>query len=109
MGALAVDPIAPSIVYAGTGEMHFAGDSYYGCGVLRSTDGGVTWTQLGGSIFDTPAGGAHMAKIVVDPATAGSATSSTVFAATSFGLYKSTNSGGNWSQVVAGCGTGVIP
>jgi len=101
MGALAVDPIAPSIVYAGTGEMHFAGDSYYGCGVLRSTDGGVTWIQLGGSIFDTPTGGAHIAKIVVDPATAGSATSSTVFAATSFGLYKSTNSGAAWSQVLA--------
>jgi len=100
MGALAVDPIAPSTVYAGTGEMNLS-DSYYGCGVLRSTDGGVTWTQLGGAVFDTPTGGAHIAKIVVDPATAGSATTSTVFAATSFGLYKSTNSGGAWSQVLA--------
>ena len=108
MGALAVDPITPSIVYAGTGEMHFSLDSYYGCGVLRSSDGGVTWTQLGGAVFDTPTGGAHISKIVVDPATAGSASSSTVFAATSFGLYKSVNSGGSWSQLFAASVTDVI-
>jgi len=108
MGALAVDPITPSIVYAGTGEMHFSGDSYYGCGVLRSTDGGVTWTQLGGAVFDTQTGGARISKIVVDPATAGSASNSTVFAATSFGLYKSVNSGGAWSRLLAAPVTDVL-
>ncbi len=107
MGALAVDPIAPSTVYAGTGEMNLS-DSYYGCGVLRSTDGGVTWTQLGGAVFDTPTGGAYISKIVVDPATAGSASNSTVFAATSFGLYKSVNSGGTWSQLLAAPVTDVL-
>ncbi len=108
MGALAVDPITPSIVYAGTGEMDIGYDSYYGCGVLRSTDGGVTWTQLGGAIFDTPTGGASVGKIVVDAATAGSASSSTVFAATSFGLYKSTNSGVTWSQLLSAWVTDII-
>src|SRR5438093_2981814 len=108
MGALAVDPITPNIGYAGTGEMNFSSESYYGCGVLRSTDGGVTWTQLGGAVFDTPTGGAHISKIVVDPATAGSASSSTVFAATSFGLYKSVNSGGAWSRLLSASVTDVL-
>ncbi|MFB3110732.1 MAG: WD40/YVTN/BNR-like repeat-containing protein, partial [Gemmatimonadales bacterium] len=32
MGGLAIDPVDPNIIYAGTGEQHFSGDSYYGCG-----------------------------------------------------------------------------
>jgi hypothetical protein len=40
MGALAIDPVTPTIVYAGTGELNFTADNYGGCGVLRSTDGG---------------------------------------------------------------------
>ena len=34
MGSIAIDPVNPDIIYAGTGEQHFSGDSYYGCGVL---------------------------------------------------------------------------
>src|SRR2546422_668614 len=45
MGSVALDPVAPSIVYAGTGEAAASYDSYFGCGVLRSTDGGMTWTR----------------------------------------------------------------
>ena len=40
MGALAIDPVTPTIVYAGTGELNLTADNYGGCGVLRSTDGG---------------------------------------------------------------------
>ena len=108
MGALAVDPVAPGIVYAGTGEPNVELYDYYGCGVLRSTDGGVTWTQLGGAIFDTPTGGAYISELVVDRATAGSGSSSTVFAATSFGLYKSTNSGVTWSQLLPAWVTDIV-
>jgi len=39
MGSIAIDPVNPEIIYAGTGEQHFSGDSYYGCGVLRSKPG----------------------------------------------------------------------
>ena len=46
MGHIAIDPDDPDIIYAGTGEQHFSGDSYYGCGVLRTLDGGDTWEQL---------------------------------------------------------------
>ena len=47
MGALAIDLVNTNIVYAGTGEQNFSLDSYYGCGVLRSADGGQTWTSTG--------------------------------------------------------------
>jgi len=107
IGAVAVDPVTPSVVYAGTGEAN-GFDSYYGCGVLRSTDGGATWEQLGAAAFDTPTGGAHVSKIVIDRATAGSLTGSTVFAATSVGLYKSTNSGITWTEVLSGLVTDLV-
>jgi hypothetical protein len=41
IGALA---IANGVLLAGTGDPNAATDSYYGGGILRSTDGGVTWT-----------------------------------------------------------------
>lgn len=100
IGSITLDPVNPDIVYVGTGEQNFSGDSYYGCGVLRSTNGGASWTQLGGDVFDRSNGGMTIAKIVVDPATAGSATGTTVLAATSSGLWRSTDSGATWTQVL---------
>jgi len=41
-GALAVAPSNDLIVYDGTGEGALSGDSYYGNGILKSTDGGFT-------------------------------------------------------------------
>ena len=43
-GAIAVAPSAPNTIYVGTGEANNSIDSYYGLGVLKSTDGGATWT-----------------------------------------------------------------
>src|SRR5204862_5471156 len=78
MGSVAIDPVNPQIVYAGTGEQNFSGDSYYGCGVLRSIDGGSTWTQLGASVFVTTSGGATISRLLVDPGRAGSTTAPTL-------------------------------
>ena len=101
MGAVALDPVDPNIVYAGTGEAHFSGDSYYGCGVLRSTDGGANWMHFGRSVFgDSPYGGARISRMAVDPATAGSANATTVYAATDWGFYRSTNSGRTWRETL---------
>ena len=106
MGSLAVDPVTPTIVYAGTGEANLSGDSYYGCGVLRSTNAGATWTRLGAQDFGT----VSISRILVDQATAGSPTSSTVLASTDLniasgcnGVLKSTNSGATWTGVLGGC------
>jgi photosystem II stability/assembly factor-like uncharacterized protein len=108
MGALAIDPVNPQIVYAGTGEQHFSGDSYYGCGVLRSTDGGANWTQLGGSIFQTSSGGARIARIVIDPRTAGTVAGTHLVVASDFGLYRSLDGGASFTQVLSGTATDVV-
>ncbi len=47
MGAVAVAPSNPQIVFAGTGEADNSFDSFYGEGVLVSTNGGTTWTLTG--------------------------------------------------------------
>ena len=51
IGALAVAPSNDAIVYAGTGEGAFSGDSYFGNGVLKSTDGGDTGRHVSGDYF----------------------------------------------------------
>src|SRR6266540_201360 len=77
IGALAIDPANTQIIYAGTGEGNFSGDSYYGAGVLRSTNGGASWTLLGGSAFT----GSRFGRIAVTPGT-----TARIFAATSGGV-----------------------
>jgi uncharacterized protein (TIGR03437 family) len=86
MGAIAIDPTNPNIIYAGTGEAHLSGDSYYGAGLLKSTDGGATWTQVAGPISASeprqPAFlNAAFHSLVIDPTTP-----STLYAATTIGL-----------------------
>src|SRR2546425_291535 len=61
VGALAVAPSDPTIIYVGTGEASIRSDITYGAGVYRSTDGGAHWQSLG--LADTR----HIGKIVVDP------------------------------------------
>ncbi len=46
IGALAA---ANGVLLAGTGDPNDATDSYYGSGLLRSADGGVTWTLIDGA------------------------------------------------------------
>jgi photosystem II stability/assembly factor-like uncharacterized protein len=102
VGSITIDPVNPSIIYVGTGEQNNSADSYYGCGVLRSTDGGSTWTQLGASTFVTTNGGARIGHIIIDKSTAGSTTSTTLLASSSLGLWRSTTSGQSWTQVLTG-------
>ncbi len=56
IGAVAVQPgVHNGVVLAGTGDPNDALDSYYGGGLLRSADGGLTWTLIGQS-YDGVAG-----------------------------------------------------
>jgi hypothetical protein len=46
IGALTVQPGGTGVILAGTGDPNDVLDSYYGAGILRSTDGGATWTLI---------------------------------------------------------------
>lgn len=90
IGALAIDPVNPETIYAGTGEANNCGDCFYGGGVLKSTDGGNTWT------IDNPSGvftGVDFASIAVDPKE-----HLTVFAGTSKGFFVSKDGGSTWAH-----------
>jgi hypothetical protein len=46
IGALTVQPGETGVILAGTGDPNDVLDSYYGVGILRSTDGGNTWSVI---------------------------------------------------------------
>lgn len=89
IGALALDSTG-QIIFAGTGEDNI-GDSQAGQGILKSTDGGGTWTVLGQTIF----AGARIGGMAVDRTNANH-----VFAATDLGLYVSNDGGSTWISMV---------
>ncbi len=49
IGALSVQPGGTGVILAGTGDPNDALDSYYGAGLLRSTNGGKTWSLILGT------------------------------------------------------------
>lgn len=46
IGAVSAQPGGTGVVLAGTGDPNDALDSYYGAGILRSADGGTTWSLI---------------------------------------------------------------
>lgn len=61
IGAIAVAPSNPSVVWVGTGEANNRQSASWGDGVYKSTDGGTTWSHMG--LDDTQAIG----RVVIDP------------------------------------------
>ena len=62
VGAIAVSPSRPDVIYVGTGEADFRSNLTYGNGVYKSTDAGRTWKNIG------LAATRHVSRIVIDPA-----------------------------------------
>ncbi len=91
VGAIAIDPINPNIIYAGTGEPT-TWPGYEGVGVLKSIDGGATWSNTG------TIGNGHIARVAIDPTN----TSVVYCAGFSGGLYRTTNGGTSWSLIQSG-------
>jgi len=98
IGALAVAPSDPQVIYAGTGESDIRGDLSSGDGVYKSSDGGQTWNNLG--LRDSK----QISRIVVDPRDA-----RVVYVAVlghaytpnaERGVYKSTDGGASWTKVL---------
>ena len=78
------------IVYIATGNRD-ASDTY-SVGVLKSTDGGSTWSNTG--LTFTADQYRLINRLLVDPIN-----NDIFYAATSVGLYKSTNAGTNWTVI----------
>jgi len=115
IGALAIQPgnadPAKTVILAATGEADNSGDSYFGLGILRSTDAGTTWTLIptanGGALSFSGLGGARMAFSTASGQTntvvSAMATTSegmidgAVTANTTRGLYTSLDAGQTWN------------
>ena len=52
IGDLTLDPNNPNVLYAGTGDLRYGSYSFGSNGVLKSVDGGDTWTVKGETVFN---------------------------------------------------------
>ncbi|HMC83460.1 MAG TPA: hypothetical protein VKL61_09535, partial [Candidatus Polarisedimenticolia bacterium] len=98
IGSIAVDPTDSNTVIVGTGEDNGGGFSYDGEGVLKTTNGGLTWTNLGLAEVR------RIGRVAVDPFNP-----ARVFVAAggdwfnrdaNRGIYRSTDSGASWEKVL---------
>ncbi|HTM55073.1 MAG TPA: hypothetical protein VL175_13650, partial [Pirellulales bacterium] len=106
MGAIAVAPSDASVIYAGTGEANFSGDSFYGRGVLVSHDFGANWVLTGNNEFDRRA----ISKIAIDPTNSSIAYAAVARAAngaSGFGVYKTIDAGVHWANTTSAVTTTV--
>ncbi len=98
IGAIAVARSNPDIIYVGTGEANMRGNVTWGAGVMKSTDAGKTWTDMG--LTDTRQIGA----IIVDPVDPNIVLVAAVGHAfgpnTQRGVFRSVNGGKTWDRVL---------
>ncbi len=90
VSAIAINPDNPDIMYIGTGDRD-AGDAL-GMGVMKSSDGGETW-----ELFNNSMGEVTVGRLVISEENP-----ETLLAATSYGIYKTTDDGVNWTEKEGG-------
>lgn len=98
IGTLTLDPVNPDIIYAGTGDPNIGAYVFVGNGVYRSSNGGETWEHLGLEEVGI------VSKIAVNPQNTNeiyvSAMGLPFVRNNDRGLYKSTNGGQTWEQIL---------
>jgi photosystem II stability/assembly factor-like uncharacterized protein len=98
IGAIAVAPSDPNVIYVGTGEADMRSDMSLGGGVFKSTDGGQTWKDMG--LTDTQ----HIGRILVDPNNPEivlvAALGHAYDASPERGVFRSTDGGRTWQKVL---------
>jgi photosystem II stability/assembly factor-like uncharacterized protein len=98
IGAVAVAPSDPNIVYVGTGEPDIRSQNSYGIGIFKSTDAGKTWTHIG--LEDTR----QIGRVAVDPSDPNrvyvAALGHVYDANPQRGVYRSVDGGATWKKVL---------
>ncbi len=93
-----LDPNNPDIVYIGTGDQNIPHTAFIGDGIYKSEDAGMSWEHLG--LTETRI----ISKIIIDPTD-----TEVIYVSTmgipmlmneQRGLYKTTDGGENWEQVL---------
>ena len=108
MGSIAVAPSNTRCIYAGTGEANNSGDSKYGIGLLKSTDGGASWSVIPGPArrfvppWPSPRSSSDPTNAnIVYLTTAGFAVNGV---GGNTGVWKSTDGGTTWTNTTAAAG-----
>jgi photosystem II stability/assembly factor-like uncharacterized protein len=98
IGAIAVAPSNPKIIYVGTGEQCIRNDIVAGDGVYRSDDGGHSWKNIG--LDDSK----HIATILIAPDNPDDVFVAAVGHAfgpnEQRGVFHTTDGGRNWTKVL---------
>jgi photosystem II stability/assembly factor-like uncharacterized protein len=99
VNALAIDPRQPDVMYAGTGEGYFreeirgTGLPLRGSGIFATRDGGATWRRLAATATDD--------FLWVNDLEIGIGDSRRLYAATRTGVWRSSDAGETWTQLLA--------
>jgi len=104
VSAIAINPTNKNEMYIGTGETYSYGTTVNGLvtrptrgtagiGILKTSDGGTTWTQTLNWNYNQTRG---IWDIVMNPLNP-----TQVYAATTEGIYKTDDAGATWTQVLA--------
>lgn len=86
ISVLAIDPQSPTTVYAG------------GCGLFRSIDGGSQWSSVNNGLTDC--GLSWVDALAIDPQSPSTVYAGLTSVGSRGGVFKSTDSGGHWSQIL---------
>ncbi|HEV8582578.1 MAG TPA: hypothetical protein VGX68_26220 [Thermoanaerobaculia bacterium] len=106
IGALAVAPSDPRVIYVGTGEADMRSDIAQGDGMYKSVDGGKSWTHIG--LADSQ----QIGRVLVHPENP-----DVVYVAAlghpygpnaERGVFRSTDGGRSWKNVLAKDDTGAV-
>ena len=99
IGAIALDPQDPQTIWVGTGEANANSYSFFGNGVYRSQDGGVTWEHLG--LEET----LYISRVRVDHTDGQrvfvAATGRLFGTGPNRGVYRTLDGGASWDRVFA--------
>ncbi|HLY04453.1 MAG TPA: hypothetical protein VKR31_01785 [Rhizomicrobium sp.] len=98
IGAIAIAPSNPRVIYVGTGEADMRSDIAQGIGMFRSDDGGAHWRPIG--LSDTQ----QIGKILVDPRNPDvvlvAALGHPYGANWERGVFRSTDGGHHWTKTL---------